>query len=847
MLRLSKRWFLFLSRRDLLMRGLVLFSILAMEWFPVFAADDPTVSNRSPQTGEVDYFPQDGETLSVNPPGFVWLPEENAASYILQCSSHRDFSKVEYEKKDIPLNVHCPSAPLDTGTWYWRYAFVTQDGKTAAWSRVRAFTVPGNVPSLPQPTIVDLLSRLPTQHPKLFIRPENVRNLRQTLEKNYRQLWTDFLAHADRLMETPVIRDEPPPYPSGELNTNRKEDIDVWRSNRVVVVKAVEHAANLAFAYLLTDEKKYGLRAREWMLAVVAWPPEGTTGYRLNDECAMPILSEISRAYTWAYSALSEEDRRKIVSVMTVRGREVYRHLRESSHHTVRPFGSHNNRAWHYLGETAIAFIHEIPEAKTWLEYAMDVFFNVYPVWGDKEGGWHEGIAYWRSYLERITGWMQILQDEFGIDGYKKPYFQHAGEFPLYVNPPGTDHAGFGDGSDRSPASANAALMKELGMHVGKPLWMWYAVNATGESPPKEPTYEHLLRIRPFPVVPGDPRTAPPSKIFHGVGIASLHLDLSRPSTDIHFLFKSSPWGRQSHGYNAQNSFILYAYGKPVLLPSGSREWHGSPHHTDWMWETFSDNCITVNGQGQKKNSATARGKIVGELLEPEADYVAGDAVEAYEGRLNRFVRHVFFVKPDIFLIVDELEAPEPASFQYYLHAVEPFAVKNQYEIEARNGAGGVRIIMATPSQAIVTQTTGCVPAPIGLDLKQWNLQFETKDKVAKTCFINLMRVHPTQHGVNAVVNYGYKGNMEVHGFILDTQNLALVSNPTRKDFTIGMAKSDASWFLIVESRIKDQEFFVLAADATYVELMGKMMEKSEKRQAFYVPWHKIAPLVKPK
>jgi len=43
---------------------------------------------------------------------------------------------------------------------------------------------------------------------------------------------------------------------------------------------------------------------------------------------------------------------------------------------------------------------------------------------------------------------------------------------------------------------------------------------------------------------------------------------------------------------------------------------------------------------------------------------VAGDATAAYEGRLKRFWRHIFFVKPDVIVIADEVEAARPSAFE---------------------------------------------------------------------------------------------------------------------------------------------------------------------------------------
>ena len=47
------------------------------------------------------------------------------------------------------------------------------------------------------------------------------------------------------------------------------------------------------------------------------------------------------------------------------------------------------------------------------------------------------------------------------------------------------------------------------------------------------------------------------------------------------------------------------------------------------------------------------------------------DAQAAYGDRLTRFRRHVVLIRPSVICIVDDLQSPEPAEFQWLLHAGE--------------------------------------------------------------------------------------------------------------------------------------------------------------------------------
>lgn len=821
----------------------IVLAILVTEWYSLGYAqtDLPQVSNRPANEEEFGYRPEDGSILHVTPPGFVWLPEAEADSYIVQCSPNADFSSIGYEKSQIKGNVHCPPTAFNSGLWYWRYAFITSGGKQSGWSQVRSFTIAQDATPFPQPTLIDLLGRLPQEHPKLFLRPETVLSFSQSIEKAMPGLLTQFIAHAEDQLKDPVVRDEPAPYPDGHRGVG-KENVDLWRANQTIVRNAVDHAANLAFAYQLTGDPRFGEKAREWVMAVVSWPANGTTAYRYNDECAMPILSCISRAYTWAYKAFSGTDRQKIVETMTERGREVYQYLHDDKQHTVMPYESHRNRAWHFLGETAIAFNSEIPEASQWLQYAMDIFYNVYPVWSDEDGGWHEGVAYWNSYIDRIGWWLDILQSAFHIDGFKKPFFRHSGDFPLYVFPPGLEFGGFGDNADTVSPTTLGPLMNFLATRVENPYWRWYAAKVFQPGSVKEITYLDLLRFKNTGLESKEPVDLPQSKVFHGTGIAAFHSNLRESREDIQILFKSSPFGSRSHGFNAQNSFLLWAYGQPLLTWSGHRDWHGSEHHTQWMWETSSNNSITVNGVGQKKHSPLAKGKIADEFLDPRFDYVAGDAVEAYEGRLKRFIRHIFFIKPRLMFVVDDLEAPEASTFEYHLHSYNPFTIKAQYEIETGNDVATAQIGFVTPSNLVITQTEGHIPPSVGFEKKQWNLQAQTPGKVLQTYFLTMIRPYPSHTSFFDInMESARKGHQEMYYCAVENYKVLFFVNFSRETYTYASITTDAVLMIMVSYNNVAMDSILFVTDASLVKMSDEtLFESPGRRDHYFVQWKDI-------
>ena len=462
----------------------------------------------------------------------------------------------------------------------------------------------------------------------------------------------------------------------------------------------------------------------------------------------MPLLHRLPRAYDWAYDALSEKDREEVRKVMRRRATDAWNgsQIRQGIEYLNRPYNSHGNRAWHKLAECAIAFFDEIPEfvlnankeyslkegvlkgetlgfpfnkelrskrsSETWLDYAVNNFYAAYPVWSDDDGGWHEGLSYWAGYMSKVVWWIEVAEKALGIDSFKKPFFANIGDYALYAAPPGSPDMGFGDLAYHPP-STGWAFVHYFARKVRNGYWAQWAEQWRIHFDPGEPVLRFLWSALP-PVEPKPLTDLPTSKVFHGTGIAVLNSNILDASENVQVRFKSSPFGRRSHGHDPHNSFTLNAYGEALLVNCVYRDWHGSAFHTQWCWSTKAQNALLVNGEGQKPHSPDAFGRIVTWDFQDGADYVAGDATDAYEGKVKRYVRHIVFVKPDVIVIADEIEATQPSNFQWMLHGLSQFEVNESAQtlVLARERAG-VTVHYLAPEPLRFRQWSGYEP---GLD-----------------------------------------------------------------------------------------------------------------------------------
>lgn len=696
---------------------------------------------------EWGYRPGAGAVSAVNPPRFSWRPQASIVSWEIECSHDGEFSAVEYRADDIEMNVHCPPRVFPSGRYVWRYRGTTKSGERTDWSRSRTFTIGSDAVQLPLPSRQQLLARISQSHPRLFIRPEELPRLRELAQGSMRSEFDQLVAQCDELLAHPPATAEPPKY-GPDVVRNSEEWREIWWGNRTYTIKALDAAATLAFTRLLGGKDEYGQLAKQILMACAKWDPLGSTGYRYNDEAGMPYAYHFVRTYTFANDLLSEDEREICRRVMKIRGDEMYEHL--YPRHLWQPYSSHSNRAWHFLGEVGIAMLGEVDGADEWVWFAMNVFYNVYPVWSDDDGGWHEGFLYWSSYIGRFTWWADVMRSAMDVNAYDKPYFSQIGYYPMYLLPPGKVGAGFGDLNAPRTASDAVPLVSELATQAANGHWQWYVEQMGGPRP--TPGYVGFVRSTLPAVAAKPPQDLPTSRVFQGIGQAVLNTTLEDANSDVQVVFKSSPFGTQSHGYEANNSFLLWAYGQRLLIRSGYRDSYGTEHHQHWMWSTRSVNNITVGGQGQLPHSGSSQGKITSFKTTPSIDIVAGEAGGAYRSRtgdsaLDRFTRTILFIKPELVIVFDRLVARKDSNFEYWLHATQNFAVTDQSEIHLQVEDVGCQISLLAPEGLTFSQTDQYDPNPRArVTLREWHLTATTPSKAKAVEFVALYRPYRAGH-----------------------------------------------------------------------------------------------------
>ncbi len=696
-----------------------------------------TVLHRYSQNTLLFPQPLEGAISHISPPAFTWKPMAGASNYRIEIKDVHE--QVVYEKVTGTDPVHLPDRIFPSGRYSWDLIALDPEGREQTRKSTCTFTIANKVPSLPWIDPATLLAMVPKQHSRFLYARSDLPSIRASLFSTRQRAWKNCLEAAESAMKGPI-----PVYPKYHLHRNTEqaklEYHQYVRQFNRVIDKAL---MDLSLAFLITEEEKYAIPAKRILLEVASWSTNEndvtSLSSRWGDEPGLSLARCGHRAYDWLFESLSPQERSQVLTMCEARAWQTYRRLVRCNYLAC-PGESHNGRLIAYLAEMAIVMTGEIEGPRTWLTYSLKALTTFFPHWGGMEGGWAEGTTYGQTYNLKYIPAIETLRTNTGFDLWKRPFFKKTRYFFFYCTAIRGEISPFGDNSDTGGANSFrkkgfAALLWHHGHRFHDPYIGWW-INQIEDWP--GPTgelsllFEDKLDVKP-------PIDLPQSRVFHDIGWAALHSDLSQPDQDTFLLFKSSPFGSASHSHADQNTFCIFKGGRALAIPSGYYgPANGMPHHAQWTRSTKANNCILINGKGQPTQTRKASGYIKAFDYRQDYTYVAGDATAAYMGQLTRCTRHIFFVPPGLILLLDELEAPDPATFQWLLHAFEEFEIEDVAGriLSRRNGAS-LEIFIRSPCELKYHQTDRFDPpynegVPIHLQRdvpNQWHLTVETKEK----------------------------------------------------------------------------------------------------------------------
>ena len=582
----------------------------------------------------------------------------------------------------------------------------------------------------------------PAQAPRVFILNGEQEAFRDyCLNGPGRDFYTQLKKEFDEKCMAAVPPPEPQEYGDPDPKKRKGDMVDKWRAAQSACNQLAGTAEAATIIWLVTNEPVYLAKAREFLLAGCRWSNDGATRIAYNDEAHFRLWRKLPFVYDQIRDQLTPGEKQEVLDSFRRRGNDSFALIKKKTKDVKRnsieeDAASHAVRFMSMTGLAGLALYDDLPEAREWVAYANAFYKNQFPPWGGDDGGWGEGNAYWRGNLEHAR-YQDALCAIGSPDAYANPFWRQTGYFPVYFVQP-YKHTAFGDTPNAGKFNLEpivAQTVERLARRFQDGYLASYAALEDKEerslesqglyiSDERYPSgFEYILRdyaTRKEPLPASKPLTdLPAARWFRDVGWVSMHSALGRPNDDIMLSFKASPYGSYSHSHADQNSFILNAWGENLLINSGYREYHRSPHHKAFTQQTLSKNAILIDGKGQEPQVKDARGKIIGMEITDRMVWTAGDASEAYDTLQEKPIvaearRDVVMIDRRYFVMRDRVRLSEPRNVSLLLHAESPFSWDASSDTAVvQQPKAGCQIALLSPGRPWTAEVTSQFPTPV--------------------------------------------------------------------------------------------------------------------------------------
>jgi hypothetical protein len=635
--------------------------------------------------------PRDGSTVEQTPPDFSW-PYIGEGPYTVSLT----FPDGHIERATATYNWLNWNGTLPAGNYTWTVTLGDQTGQP------RQFTVSANAAPFVVPDMTSVINRLLAKpHPRAL--PDTATLATMASQRGF------ALAKLRSQVDSNLLEELPPAGQRGDGSANYGS----------YTMKALWSL--MAYVYDGTDTYKADAKRR--VLNLASWDPRGATA--LDDQESFLLAGAVTLGYDWLGPALSASERSQILSTLGPRIGDLYdwsvgnRGWPPGDPNAGIPLpiwqtprDSHRNIVAQAVATMSVVLVGDLPAANTWMQDLLPFALNVVSPWSGEEGGYANGTHYGMFDVAASLSAWYVLRWAAGIDLAQKAWVRNFGRFLAYFVPPtytsnnadariadpGTPIGLFGDGfAETRLFELRSRLAKSYSNFAPSALGCWYASGLVGEDGGQ---IEYLMSPPNTCTSTAFPAGTSNSLYLPSIGWMAMHSDLSDLNrTSVYFKSSPPPFGAFNHQSADQNAFVIDAGGERLAIESGYYSEHdigyNSNHWQYWVKRTKSKNAITFDGgQGQiafehlPNPSPTIRyGSIVQQESTADYDIVTGDATDAYNGALTKAVRSLVYLRPGTILVYDKLSSDTARTWEWNIHALNPFAIRPSGGLQITKGA----------------------------------------------------------------------------------------------------------------------------------------------------------------
>jgi len=766
-----------------------------------FAADDGIAWPFKTDTG-MPFRPFDNYLSMNNPPSFSW-PSVVGSTYELKICTDPEMKNVAYERSGLNFNVYNFNEPFETDKKYYWSVRYTLNGQKSVWSEVMEFMISGDAydNTFPEitPEYLDSVVIQNHQHPRLST-PEQIEQLKKIDKNDVGYSVIDKIATACRV----TYKDAYPPQLTFKEIYDRDKSLG---GNGAKYTTISQDLSCVAARYIIDGDKEdldFVIGYLRHMMTdtsvegYVGWDPAAAYPWDQYEDCTGPIfINSLALIYDWLYNDLPEDIQTGLPVIIEryfVRWWENIAELtvefneKTGRYEVPTAYNPQNDQFYIYPSKInnlytfidrshqwrvkqfclgALAIYEDSQFARSLLAHIIPLYVNSLP-FSYEDGTYNNGPYYYNGHGPLDPDLSDVLAyatngkiDVRGTAGY-----QNRAYYLTYQWPVGGFMTFYGDQSRQTSKQANYYnvflqhnIMNEnlSDEKRGINAWMLYKNGYTTNNYVHTDAMLSALRHT-EEVETVVPTMLPKAKFFKDDGITAMFSDVADDNKNA-LVFRSSPKGSEGHMHPDQNSFIIQALGENLLIDSDYYDSMKSAFDIAWNRNTFAHNTVTYDvGEGQPHSQKSAKGKTTEFLNHSDFDLVTGDATMAYNKGIGKFVRDIIYIRPDTYIIVDDLKAAEgvTSEFEWWIHTMGNMKLYDSKKgVHITKNEASVDIKVAYPENVEpyylndFKNPEGAV-APFSSTKKEYlgdvHMYFKT-EKTEGTKIVSYMNVHKERDG----------------------------------------------------------------------------------------------------
>jgi hypothetical protein len=490
----------------------------------------------------------------------------------------------------------------------------------------------------------------------------------------------------------------------------------------------LNNAFSLAFLYQMTGEQKYADKAFEfadafcdlttWTQRAHEFPiiysrimPWNVSDDQVNfnfDHYNGDSGRLMAAVYDWLYNGLNEAQRDRIrgalLEKVVTRVRGDYEFHWWATAYRCNWCGVCNSG----IGLTGLALLTENPQLTDIVAESYNRINSMFNELGI-DGGWQEGGGYWNYGVHTSSFFVDALKR---LTAGKYNLFENErlknnpATFPMYISLPGNKSLNFEDSGGGLIGSTH--LINKLASETKNSEAAWYSTEFLGSGT------DIFDIIWPKPEVASEqPKSS--SKHFRTIDWWVMRSDF-KEANKVVVAGKAGMNDDPHHGHLDIGHFVVYWQNDYFIQDKGKEGGYDEKFFDDARWEyphasSEGHNVVFVNGEKQipgKLRKQPYNYEIGGKVLDfnttEKRDYVLMDPTNAYpKNELKGWRRHVILEKPEITVVLDEINANPGSKIEVRFHPGVDFEVKDNFVL-LENDKGKMALIPVTMQDFEIVQ-----------------------------------------------------------------------------------------------------------------------------------------------